>query len=158
MRAAALVLASLLSPAAMPLLPSVGPAAAAELPQQRVLAPGEFRIAGRPFPCPGVETRLFLRLKDIATWSQDYINLDWPRFAAEPPEVQAFIYGHECMHQLRGPDELVADCEGIRMARDLGFVTEASLEPICRRFTWTWGHNNLPGPLRCQRIRACFAD
>jgi len=123
---------------------------------QQTFEPGAFEIGGRPFHCPDVRTRLFLFLPQLASWTPGFINLDEPRFREEPAEVQGFIYAHECAHEMFGRNEFVADCEGVKLARRLGFVREESLPLICARFETTLGSSFVPASIRCSHIRMCF--
>jgi hypothetical protein len=56
-----------------------------------------------------------------------------------------------------GNNEQAADCFAVKLGRNQGFFSPASIHQICA-FTFPspgdWTH--LPGPLRCQQMQMCY--
>lgn len=95
------------------------------------------------------------------------ITLNQNRLETLPDKLQVFFFHHECAHHMMGhvfyptqTSENEADCYAIKLGRREGFFTRndvISFAPhLARSRGSAFGH--LPGPLRSQRLVACFDD
>lgn len=95
------------------------------------------------------------------------ITLNQSRLDTLPGKLQVFFFHHECAHHLMGhvfyptqTSENEADCYAIKLGRREGFLTRddvVAFAPYLARSRGSpFGH--LPGPLRSQRLVACFDD
>ncbi len=75
------------------------------------------------------------------------------------PEVQWFIFYHECGHSHVGRSELKADCWAIREGKRQGWLKEEHLKPICD--SWEDAPATATHPSarrRCSNISMCFKE
>ena len=95
------------------------------------------------------------------------ITLNQSRLDTLPGKLQVFFFHHECAHHLMGhvfyptqTSENEADCYAIKLGRREGYLTRddvVAFGPYLARSRGSpFGH--LPGPLRSQRLVACFDD
>lgn len=95
------------------------------------------------------------------------ITLNKRRLDTLPDKLQVFFYNHECAHHILGhvfyptqTSENEADCYAIKQGRRDGTLTRddvVSFEPYIQISRGSaFGH--LPGPMRAQRLLACFDD
>jgi hypothetical protein len=140
-------------------------------------------IGGVPVHCTDpsraiVYTRFVSNLGDWARSLIDpmtgerLIEIDLSLATQQPPLLQLFVYAHECGHHISGDiiagqmfheidlnREKIADQIGIRILRDQFHISQAKVDSLAAVF-----QNNppifpfyLPGPLRAQWIRDCYA-
>lgn len=95
------------------------------------------------------------------------ITLNKRRLETLPDKLQVFFFHHECAHHVLGhvfyptqSSENEADCYAIKLGRREGFLSRPDVESfaphIARSRGSPFGH--LPGPIRSQRLIACFDD
>ncbi len=95
------------------------------------------------------------------------ITLNQPRLDTLPEKMQIFFFNHECGHHVMGhvfyptaTSENEADCWSIKTGRKAGYFSRddiAAFAPhLARSRGSAFGH--LPGPLRAERLLACFDD
>lgn len=126
---------------------------------QQYVPPDGMIIGGRPFQCAGVPTYLFPQLGDLGIATPQGIALNWGLFSQLLPVAQAFVYGHECAHDLFGASETQADCWSAAIGKQQVYIQEYDLDAICAPTWWSpgdWTH--APGPVRCANINACWLN
>lgn len=75
------------------------------------------------------------------------------------PDLQRFVFLHECAHQRGVINETSADCWAIRRGVYRGLFSKNSILRLCKVFMHTAGGPvHLPGPQRCQAMRQCFGS
>lgn len=136
---------------------SIGGAAAQEA--EGVYGPRGLTIDGWQVRCGRAYTLVVPDFGDYGAAMPGIVFLDPDKLAGLPTPVKLYVYAHECAHQFVGADETAADCMAAMMGRREGWLDRSGLDQICRfvrPFQATGAH--LPGPERCQRMRACFAE
>ena len=95
------------------------------------------------------------------------ITLNKRRLDTLPDKLQVFFFHHECAHHLMGhvfyptqTSENEADCYAIKVGRREGFLTRSDIEAFAPYIGNSRGSafGHLPGPVRQQRLMACFDD
>ncbi|MBA4131469.1 MAG: hypothetical protein C0519_08585 [Hyphomicrobium sp.] len=95
------------------------------------------------------------------------ITLNKRRLDTLPDKLQVFFFNHECAHHILGhvfyptqTSENEADCYAIKVGRKDGSLTRADVESFSPYIAVSRGSafGHLPGPLRSQRLLACFDD
>lgn len=75
------------------------------------------------------------------------------------PDLQRFVFLHECAHQRGVTSESGADCWAIRRGVYRRLFTKKSVLRLCAAFWNTSGGAvHLPGPARCRSMAQCFAS
>jgi hypothetical protein len=95
------------------------------------------------------------------------ITLNKRRLDTLPDKLQVFFFHHECAHHLMGhvfyptqTSENEADCYAVKVGRREGFLTRTDIEAFAPYIGVSRGSafGHLPGPVRQQRLMACFDD
>jgi hypothetical protein len=95
------------------------------------------------------------------------ITLNQSRLDTLPVKLQIFFFHHECGHHVMGhvfyptaTSENEADCWAIKLGRSQGQFTRKDVEDFAPHLARSRGSpfGHLPGPLRAQRLLACFDD
>lgn len=95
------------------------------------------------------------------------ITLNKRRLDTLPDKLQVFFFHHECAHHMMGhvfhptqSSENEADCYAIKLARREGSLSRAEVEGFAPYLAASRGSafGHLPGPVRAQRLLACFDD
>ncbi len=124
----------------------------------RTLAPAGYGVDGTPLACGKVQIVLNPKLDDVAAAEPGFVILNPAAFDKLPKVVRLYAFGHECGHQLHGPDETVADCSAIADGVSQKWLDAAGVQAICdfwKPLAADKGH--LPGPARCEAMKVCFA-
>lgn len=157
MRFGAAILAALLAAAA--LTAPAAPDGARATPEDKVVAAGRLRLAGRTMSCGRTPTIVSHTFWDYGGATGNRIIINPAKLNELPEPVRWWVYAHECGHQIYGPGELKADCYAVRRGRRKGWLDEAGMDRVCAFLEdkpADWVHP--PGPERCEKMRACFAD
>lgn len=155
MRCGAAILAVMLG--ALALTAPAAPEDARATPEDRMVAPGRLKLAGRAMSCGNTPTLISHTFWDYGGASKGRIILNPAKLDQLPEAVRWWVYAHECGHQIYGPRELKADCYAVQRGRRKGWLEDAGLEQICiflKDKPADWVHP--PGPERCQKMRACY--
>ncbi len=132
-------------------------APADDAPQQKVIRPGKLQLDGRSMRCGGVPTIMSHTFWDYGGSSRGTIILNPTKLETLPPIVRLYVYEHECGHQVRGPDELKADCYAVQRGRRSGWLTAEGVQEICDFFGAHPSDSvHPPGPDRCRVMMQCF--
>ncbi len=124
----------------------------------RTLAPAGYGVDGPPLVCGKVQIVLNPKLADVAAAHPGFVILNPAAFEKLPKVVRLYAFGHECGHQLHGPDETVADCSAIADGVAQKWLDAAGLQAICDFWKPLAGDNkHLPGVERCEAMKRCFA-
>jgi hypothetical protein len=123
----------------------------------RTLAPVGYGVDGTPLVCGKVQIVLNPKLDDVAAAEPGFVILNPAAFDKLPKVVRLYAFGHECGHQLHGPDETVADCAAISSGVSQKWLDAAGVQAICdfwKPLAADKGH--LPGVARCEAMKQCF--
>lgn len=126
-------------------------------PEEKVLAPGKLKLAGRAMRCGGVRTLISHTFWDYGGAKQGFIILNPTKLEGLPATVRLYVYAHECGHQLYGPRETRADCYAVERGLRSGWLDKHGMDQICdflKDHPGDWVHP--PGPVRCEKMRACY--
>ena len=124
---------------------------------QEFVPPGQLIFDGIPVACGVPAVLVGPELGDIAKSVPGQILINWATFSQFPTGVKMFVYGHECGHQVVGPNENAADKFSIDLGRQQGWVNLMTLQQICQSVYFTAGDwTHMPGPARCQAMYAYF--
>ena len=124
-----------------------------------LVPPGQLEIDGIRMRCGRRPTVLDPTLDDYGAAYPTFLILNPERMAALPTPVKLWIYGHECAHQFRGPDEETADCFAVQRGRRYGWLNSDGIEKICNFIRPSLGSPmHFTGPKRCEIMRRCFVD
>jgi hypothetical protein len=141
---------------AAPLVPTADSYVAAQ--PNRQLAGADFRIGAQRVACGKAHIVLDPELDDLAAAYPGIIIMNSKYLPRLPDIVGLYAFGHECGHQLHGPNEEMADCYAVMRGEAQGWLNEAGLETICTFWKPFAGDNiHLPGAERCALMRSCFA-
>ena len=124
----------------------------------RTLAPAGFSVEGTPLVCGKVQLVLNPKLEDVAAAHPGFVIINPSAFEKLPKVVRLYAFGHECGHQIQGPDEEKADCYAMTAGADQKWLDVAGVQAICdfwKPLAADKGH--LPGPERCEAMKRCFA-
>jgi hypothetical protein len=95
------------------------------------------------------------------------ITLNKRRLDTLPDKLQVFFFHHECAHHILGhvfyptqTSENEADCYAIKVGRKDGSLLRTDVESFAPYIAASRGSafGHLPGPIRSQRLLACFDD
>ncbi len=95
------------------------------------------------------------------------ITLNKRRLDTLPDKLQVFFFNHECAHHILGhvfyptqTSENEADCYAIKVGRKDRSLLRTDVEAFAPYIVLSRGSpfGHLPGPLRSQRLLACFDD
>ena len=128
-------------------------------PDAKIVPSGALKVAGYSPRCGNRPTVLDNALDDYGAAYPGFVILNPKRMSRLPSAVQLWIHAHECAHQFRGPDEVVADCFAVQRGRRRGWLSPAGIEEICAFISpaeGTWTH--FSGAKRCKIMRKCFRD
>jgi hypothetical protein len=123
----------------------------------RSLAGAAFTVGGRPVACGRARIVLDPGLDDLAAAYPGLIILNTKYLPRLPDTVGLYAFGHECGHQLHGPDEAKADCYAVMRGEAQGWLDAAGIDKICDFWKPFAGDNaHLPGSERCEMMRRCY--
>ena len=127
------------------------------LKQSSLIPPGKLKIDGTRMSCGKRPTVMDTTLDDYGGAFDTFIILNPRLLKRLPRQVKLWVYSHECAHQFRGGDEIVADCFGIKRGVRYGWLNKKGMDQICK-FIWTAPASTMhpPGPKRCALMRSCF--
>jgi hypothetical protein len=136
-------------------LPDAAPAS----PEDKVVAAGRLRLAGRTMSCGRVPTLMSHTFWDYGGADKDRrrIILNPTKLKELPEAVRLYVYAHECGHQRYGPREIKADCYAVQRGVREGWLNAGGMDQICEFIIPhppDWVHP--PGQKRCRTMRACF--
>ena len=135
------------------------PAAAEEKADEKMVAAGKLRVAGRAMRCGRTPTLISRKFWDYGGATKGLIILNPRKLATIPKAVRLYVYAHECGHQVYGASEIKADCYAVRRGRRAGWLTRKGLAQICHFFKDQPGdYVHPPGPQRCKMMTQCFND
>ena len=124
-----------------------------------IVAPGELAIDGRIVSCGVRPTVIDGNLDDYAAAYPGFLILNPKLMASLKTSVKMWIYSHECGHQFRGPDEVVADCFAVQRGRRTGWLTPTGIEDICAFISPAEGDStHWHGTYRCELMRKCYGE
>lgn len=152
---AAIITAFLVSAALLALIPGE---AADATPEDKLIAAGRLKLAGRTMSCGRTPTLVSHTFWDYGGATKGRIIINPVKLNELPEAVRWWIYAHECGHQIYGPRELKADCYAVQRGRRKGWLTDEGMDQVCEFLKdkpSDWVHP--PGPERCQKMRACYA-
>ena len=129
------------------------------LKNTRIIAPGKLRLDGTRMICGRRPTVMDPTLDDFGGAFDGFIILNPRLLKRLPKQVKLWIYGHECAHQFRGPDEDMADCFAIKRGVRRGWLRKSGIDQICK-FIWSAPASQMhsAGPQRCKLMRRCFKE
>jgi hypothetical protein len=150
-----LALAGVMLALAVSLPPGAGQAA----PEDKVIAAGRLKLAGRTMSCRGTPTLLSYTFWDYAGADKDNrrIILNPKKLEGLPEAVRLYVYAHECGHHIYGTRETRADCYAVQRGVREGWLDRHGMDQVCEFIVPhapDWVHP--PGPKRCRLMRACF--
>ena len=145
----------------MPLPASAGPTAEEYVEhigaEAKLLGTGQYRIAGKRMICGRRPTVIDPTLDDYGAAYPGFLIMNPNLIAKVPDPVKLWIYSHECAHQFRGPDEMVADCFAVQRGRRQGWLTPAGLNQVCNFISPASGDMmHFSGSHRCEAMRKCY--
>jgi hypothetical protein len=126
-------------------------------PEDRLVAAGKLRLAGRAMSCGRTPTLVSHTFWDYGGATRGRIILNPRKLATLPPAVRLYVYAHECGHQIYGASEPRADCYAVERGRREGWLTLKGVGQICeflKGFPGDYVHP--PGPERCAAMITCF--
>lgn len=125
----------------------------------RIVPPGKYKIDGKRQICGRRPTVLDDQLDDYGAAYPGFLIMNPKLLSRVSTPVKLWIYAHECAHQFRGPDEIVADCFAVQRGRRQGWLSTAGLEEVCDFIRPAKGDMmHLSGSHRCEAMRQCYAD
>lgn len=152
-----LALALALAGAALALVPR--PESLQATPEDKVVAAGKLRLAGRVMSCGRTPTLMSPTFWDYGGARKGQIILNPIKLAELAEPVRLWVYAHECGHQIYGAGEIRADCYAVRRGRREGWLDAAGMKQVCeflKDHPGDWVHP--PGPKRCREMTQCFKD
>ena len=93
----------------------------------QTLEAGQYRIGTMTPTCGGARTFLSRELRDYGASVPGTIVLNPQRLSPLPVATQAFVYAHECGHQIYGASEPAADCHAARSGAREGWLNHPRL-------------------------------
>lgn len=127
--------------------------------EAKLVVAGELRIDDVRMICGQRPTVLDPNLEDFSAAYPGFIVLNPTRLAGLATPVKRWTYAHASGYQFRGPDAQLADCFSVQRGRRLGWLTSEGLELVCQFISQSKASaEHLAGPVRCARMRECFAD
>lgn len=133
------------------------PTAPVAAPEDKTIAPGKLKIAGRIMGCGRTPTLISNSFWDYGGATRGLIILNRKRLKTLPGAVQLYVYAHECGHQIYGVSEPRADCYAVKRGRREGWLSKRGMEQICHFLKDLPGdHVHPPGPVRCKTMTACY--
>lgn len=135
------------------------PGALRAAPEDKVVAAGKLRLAGRSMSCGRTPTLMSPTFWDYGGARKGQIILNPIKLAELPDAVRLWVYAHECGHQIYGAGEIRADCYAVRRGRREGWLDAGGMTRIChflKDHPGDWVHP--PGPKRCREMTQCFRD
>lgn len=131
--------------------------AAEAAPDDKIVAAGKFRLAGRVMSCLGTPTLLSPSFWDYGGATRGMIIINPAKLAALPLAVRLYVYAHECGHQIFGPRETRADCYAVQRGVRQRWLDHAGMNQICAFLKdKPADYVHPPGEVRCTRMRQCF--
>ena len=127
-------------------------------PEEKVLAPGSLRLAGRYMGCGHTPTLISHTFWDYGGAKKGMIILNPTKLDGLSDAVRLYVYTHECGHQVYGPRETRADCYAVERGKREGWLDATGVDEICaflQHRPGDWVHP--PGPKRCEIMRACYS-
>lgn len=132
-----------------------GPLRAA--PEDKLVAPGKLKLAGRTMRCGSTPTQISSTFWDYGGATKGRIILNPVKLAGVPEPVRLWVYAHECGHKIYGPRETRADCYAVERGARKGWLTQTGMSQICeflKDFPGDYVHP--PGSQRCEAMHQCF--
>jgi hypothetical protein len=124
-----------------------------------IVAPGKFMLDGRSQYCGARPTVIDNKLDDYGAAYPGFLIMNPRLLDKVSTPVKQWIYGHECGHQFRGPDEETADCFSVQRGRRQGWLKPEGLNEICAFITPAKGDSmHFSGSYRCEYMRKCYED
>ncbi len=124
-----------------------------------LVAPGKFLLDGHPQYCGARPTVIDEKLDDYGAAYPGFLIMNPRLLDKVSTPVKQWIYGHECGHQFRGPDEETADCFSVQRGRRQGWLKPEGLDEICAFITPAKGDSmHFSGSYRCEYMRKCYED
>lgn len=155
--AIACVLAGVLVLLTAALVAAPGKATPEEAREDKLVAAGQLRLAGRRMSCGRTPTLMSATFWDYGGATKNLIILNPVKLAPLPEAVRLYVFAHECGHQIYGPTETRADCYAVERGLREGWLDRAGMAAICEFLKDRPGdHVHPPGPERCRRMNICF--
>lgn len=127
--------------------------------EAEIVPPGEFVLDGIKLYCGTRPTVIDNKLDDYGAAYPGFLIMNPRLLDKVSTPVKRWIYGHECGHQFRGPDEETADCFSVQRGRRQGWLKPEGLDEICAFITPAKGDAmHFSGSYRCQYMRKCYDD
>jgi len=126
-------------------------------PEDKLLAAGKLKLAGRRMRCGDLPTLLSHGFWDYGGATKGRIILNPEKLAKLSDPVRLYIYAHECGHQLYGTKETRADCYSVQRGRREGWLNSEGMDQIChflKDYPADWVHPS--GQVRCEKMQQCF--
>ena len=126
-------------------------------PEEKLLAPGKLKLAGRSMRCGRTPTLMSHSFWDYGGAKKGMIILNPSKLEDLSESVRLYIYSHECGHQVYGRKETRADCYAVKRGKRDGWLTRDGMTEICtflKPHPGDWVHP--PGPQRCEIMNKCF--
>ena len=126
-------------------------------PEEKMLAPGKLKLAGRSMRCGHTPTLISNTFWDYGGAKKGIIILNPSKLDELPKSVRLFVYAHECGHQVYGRKEVRADCYAVKRGKREGWLTRTGMSEVCTflaPYRGDWIHP--PGPQRCEIMTKCF--
>lgn len=134
-----------------------GPDRSAAAAEQKLVAAGKLKVAGRRMRCGRTPTLMSRKFWDYGGATRGLIILNPQKMATIPKAVQLYVYAHECGHQVHGANEIKADCYAVQRGRRAGWLTRRGLAEICEFYKGRPGdYVHPPGPERCKMMIQCY--
>ncbi len=154
---AANILTLITASAAAALVAGLLAAGATAASEDRLVAAGKLKLAGRYIACGRTPTQLSSTFWDYGGATKGRIILNPVKLAELPEAVRLWVYAHECGHQIYGARETRADCYAVQRGRREGWFNLAGMNQVCaflkdRKGDWV----HPPGPKRCTAMVQCF--
>lgn len=136
---------------------AIAPSSGFAAPEDKKIAPGKLKLAGRLMGCGRTPTLISNSFWDYGGATRGLIILNQKRLKTLPAAVQLYVYAHECGHQIYGVSEPNADCYAVKRGRRDGWLSQRGLSQICTFLKDLPGdYVHPPGPKRCKIMTACF--
>jgi hypothetical protein len=124
-----------------------------------IVPAGKFQLDGHALYCGARPTVIDNKLDDYGAAYPGFLIMNPRLLDKVSTPVKQWIYGHECGHQFRGPDEETADCFSVQRGRRQGWLKPEGLEEICNFITPAKGDSmHFSGSYRCEYMRKCYED
>lgn len=123
----------------------------------KIIPYGKFILDGKRQICGNRPIVLDNNLDDYGAAYPGFLIMNPRLLSRVSKPVKFWIFAHECGHQFRGPDEVVADCFAVQRGRRYGWLSPAGVEEICNFIRPAKGDMmHLSGSRRCKEMRKCY--